>query len=297
MDWHEPLSVGLADLPRLWRSLDVTIRAPLPPSFDTDWSIGGRVRGALGHVLRDSRLESARARARRERLGLPTPFELFFAARYLAPPRASTLARAPTRPVLLAVRTDRRRLVVTARLFGVAMLYQRQIEAALVRTLEAGIAVAEGARSRARLPPDQLVCEAPRLEGEWPDSAGRSLRFCSPLALLRKDMLRNDPRDVFGSLLSRNAALALWQGLTIAANPGPLAAELASWNCRWENCRVVGWERRSIVQPGRVIPMVGVLGRIEIEGGIDLWQPLLRLAPVTHIGSHTTFGMGAVDLA
>jgi len=294
--WPEPLPVELAALPRLWRSLDVTVEATLPQSFEADWSLGGRVRGALGHVLRgDAGLEPSRARARRERLGLPSAFDLVFGGRHLAPPRSSPLARAPVRPLLLAIQAERRRLAVTARLFGVAMLYQRQIEAALVRTLENGIAVAPGARSRARLQPDRLEAAAPMVEREQPGGRRGTLRFRSPLALLRKDRLRSGPRDVFGSLLSRTAALAGWQGLALTADVALLAMELAAWDCRWEASHIVGWERRSVAQPGRVIPMLGILGRIEIDGTIHLWQPLLALAPLTHIGSHTTFGMGAVS--
>ena len=93
-------------------------------------------------------------------------------------------------------------------------------------------------------------------------------------------------------MTSQAASYTITRDMTLP----PLAAELRSWDCRWEECRVVGWERRSAAQPGRVIPMIGLLGRIEIEGRVEAWQSLLRLAPITHIGSHTTFGMGAVSV-
>ncbi len=291
----EPTS--LEALPRLWRSLDVTAEAALPPSFDVDWSIGGRVRGALGHVLHNvPDLEEPRARARRERLGLPSAFELIYAPRFMAPERASQLARAPVRPVLLAARAEKRRLRVTIRLFGAAMLYQRQIELALRRTLEGGIAVAAGARSRARLEPVKIEVTAPPLESAWLPADSVRIVFRTPLALLRGDWLRADPDAVLGSLVSRIAALAAWQGIALETDPALLAAELQRLQCSWQGGGVVGWQRRSMAQPQRQIPMTGYLGSLLIEGDMELWRPALQLAPVSHIGSHTTFGMGEVAL-
>lgn len=291
------LPTSLDALPRLWRSLDVRVEAELPRSFDADWSIGGRVRGALGHVLHDAPdLEGPRAKARREKLGLPPAFELIYAQRFMAPERASPLAHAPARPVLIAARGEGRRLRVTIRLFGAAMLYQRQIEKALCRTLEGGIAIAAGARSRAKLLPTSIVVESPHLEsGDLPADSVR-LVFRTPLALLRGERLRADPEAVLGSLLSRIAALAAWQGIAVEADPAMLAAELRRLQCTWQDSGVVDWQRRSAAQPGRQIPMTGFLGSLLIEGDMDLWRPVMHLAPVTHIGSHTTFGMGEVEL-
>ena len=294
--WGEAQPTTLEALPRLWRSLDVRAEVPLPKSFDADWSIGGRVRGALGHVLHEADLESPRARTRREKLGLPTAFELIYASRFPAPERASPLAHAPARPVVIKARGEGRRLSVTIRLFGAAMLYQREIEKALARTLEGGIAIAAGARSRARLSPTSLVVEVPRLEGiELPTDSVRVV-FSTPLALLRGERLRATPDAVLGSLLSRIAALAAWQGMAIEADAVALAAELDRLHCAWHESSVVDWQRRSAAQPGRLIPMTGYLGSLLVEGDMELWRPILHLAPNTHIGSHTTFGMGEVEL-
>jgi len=294
----EPQPTSLEDLPRLWRSLDIAAEAVLPKAFDVDWSIGGRIRGALGHVLcRGGDLEAPRARARRERLGLPSAFELIYAPHFVAPNRASPLARAPARPVLIAASAEQRRLRVTIRLFGAAMLYQRQIEAALRHTLEGGIAVAHSARSRARLEVASVGVKAPRLEGPVAPVDSVRLIFRSPLAALRSDLVRADPRAVIGSLVSRIAALAAWQRMALEVDTVGLAAELEWMTCTWQDSRVVKWERRSMAQPGRLIPMLGLLGTVVVEGEIDRWQPLFRLAPVTHIGSHTTFGMGEVSIS
>lgn len=294
--WGEAQPTTLDALPRHWRSLEVRAEAPLPKSFDADWSIGGRVRGALGHVLHDADLESPRARARREKLGLPTAFELIYGTPFIAPERASPLAHAPARPVIIKARGDGRRLCVTIRLFGAAMLYQREIEKALTRTLEGGIAIAAGARSRARLAPTSLVVAVPRLESsELPADSVRVV-FLTPLALLRGVRLRATPEAVLGSLLSRIAALAAWQGMAVEADAAALAAELERLHCAWHECSVVDWQRRSVAQPGRHIPMTGYLGSLLVEGDFELWRPILHLAPNTHVGSHTTFGMGEVEL-
>lgn len=58
---------------------------------------------------------------------------------------------------------------------------------------------------------------------------------------------------------------------------------------------IEGWSRYSRRQ-NRRIPMKGVVGCVEYDGGVDIFLPMLKLGEYLHLGKNTTMGFGRIGV-
>ena len=95
-----------------------------------------------------------------------------------------------------------------------------------------------------------------------------------------------------GSLAARISAIAAWHDLSLDADWQAMVNVSAGIDMDADNIEPTHWERVSSVQARRPILMRGFTGRLTLTGRLRPLLPALALAPMLHIGSHTTFGMG-----
>ncbi|MEZ5847258.1 MAG: CRISPR system precrRNA processing endoribonuclease RAMP protein Cas6 [Geminicoccaceae bacterium] len=293
MDSGLPVADAPVPVAALWRHIricEIVAYCERPPGLDAGWSLAGRVRGALGRAFGEV------PPVRRRPWPLPGAFELLFGEAVAMPEVRGDLFANPTRPYLLFVREREGGFEVVVRLFGWSACWEREVAVALERGLAGGISVAAGARARARLRPVM----APRCEVPVPPPAESGtvaqLSFLSPVAFEREGALAADREMLLGSLLSRIAGVTAWHGIVVEADWAELARVEAGIEFDTGGLRPVAFERVSARQARR-IPMHGFLGSCTLSGYLGPWLPLLHLAPLLHLGSHTAFGMGRCTVA
>ncbi|HLO78722.1 MAG TPA: CRISPR system precrRNA processing endoribonuclease RAMP protein Cas6, partial [Magnetospirillum sp.] len=98
------------------------------------------------------------------------------------------------------------------------------------------------------------------------------------------------------TLGARIEGLARWMGLAISADWQGLRHAAHAVALDQSALRVRTWNRRSDRQGGKVIPMIGLEGRLAITGQLAPILPLLALGAITHAGSHAAIGLGRYRL-
>jgi hypothetical protein len=73
----------------------------------------------------------------------------------------------------------------------------------------------------------------------------------------------------------------------------PLAGRV-EWRELWS--RRVSTSRRSAGQ-GQEMPLAGILAAFEAKGDLSPFAPLMRWASLLHLGRHTAFGLGEIEIA
>ena len=132
-----------------------------------------------------------------------------------------------------------------------------------------------------------------------PPAESFSLDFVSPLALTGADP-REKPASLFTGFGLRLEALARWHDVSLGEAVGrPALAELArTLEFRFGDCDSVRWTRGSKRQD-RSIPMLGIVGRLEIGGqGTSMGDAgaMLAMGATCHMGADTAFGCGRYAL-
>jgi len=94
------------------------------------------------------------------------------------------------------------------------------------------------------------------------------------------------------SLLRRLSSLAYFHhGWELELDFTGLIERAAEVRLVKDGTRWVDWERYSSRQDNKV-NMGGLVGRVEYEGYLDEFLPLLRLGELVHVGKGAVFGMG-----
>ncbi len=94
------------------------------------------------------------------------------------------------------------------------------------------------------------------------------------------------------SLLRRLSSLAYFHhGWEPELDFNDLIERAAAVRLVQDNTRWVDWERYSSRQDSKM-NMGGVVGRVEYEGNLGEFMPLLRLGELVHVGKGAVFGMG-----
>jgi len=196
------VTVPLAEVWRHWRVTELVTGFSRPAGFDVGWSLAGRVRGALGHALLG---EGAVTR----RHGVPSAFDVLFGDPAVMPAGDGALFANPTRPFVMLADASGERVEVRLRLFGWAAVLSRELAVALARGLEAGISLAPGARTRARIEADPVRRLEPRIEPPAAHAGGVHITFLSPVAFEREGAMAADRDMLVSSLMARLAGLVV----------------------------------------------------------------------------------------
>ncbi|KAA5603779.1 CRISPR system precrRNA processing endoribonuclease RAMP protein Cas6 [Roseospira marina] len=302
----EPVDSTTADdLLSRWFQADIIVRVGLGPppglipGLITDPRLPGRLRGALGEAL----LAGASAEARR---GEPCPWD---------PPCALDVLWGETGPVRRGVEIPRPFVVrvdpdppddarITLSLFGFATDWAEGVAEALVRALRAGVGSGvDGARltlepgRRDIVTPEPPTPVMPEVLGPGLGSVALDVR--TPLVLRRKSALVLDPLALLTSLSRRAEGFARWHDTALTVDGGALAETAAALTLDGQELRPAGWTRGSARQPGRGIPVTGVVGRLVLRGPPEALAragALLALGGRFGAGGHAAQGMGRYDI-
>lgn len=220
-----------------------------------------------------------------------------FGAPVIAPATTGVIFHNPTRPFTILTHEGPGSFEARVRLFGIAACWATEVRDALVRGLDRGIGIKTPARVRARPSVEDVRIE---VLGHDPDgsigSDELSLNFRTPLTFERKDAIVFDRSALFSSLLGRIAGLAAWHGMVVSADWAGLDRTVDQVSIDSEGLHPVTWERFSALQPGRSIRMAGLSGLLRLFGDLSPIVPMIEIAPVCSLGSHTSFGLGQCNL-
>lgn len=275
-------------------SVVATFRRPL--GFDDGASLGGRIRGALGVRLAEV-AERPDARAERRALfGQSSAYVALFGRPLQAPAALGTLFHNPSRPFVLDVISTRNRIEVTIRLFGFAAVWSVEVAEGLAIALSEGIAIAPGARARARIMPDEVKIKRelppPRLGG----SQEALILMRTPTRLARGPALAFDTSAVLSSMTARIAAIAAWHGIVLDPDIPALSAAAAGIRVRPIKIEATGWHRIAVRSGPRRVPMAGFVGSFWLVGELGPFVPFIEMLELAHLGSYTSFGLGGVEV-
>lgn len=272
-------------LPLHWRQTDICAVCRRPPSFDAGPTLGGRIRGALGHALAAVAADLPPCAARRRTLwGWPSAFATLFAAEW---------ERGLVPPYAISAEEVKGGIHIRVALFGFASMWTTEVKTALAKALVGGIALSPEAAVRVPLAMESLHIEIPSMSPILP--AREALLFLHGLFEIRNDRaMASSAHSFVASLVNRMAALARWQDMEIAF--GTHGFDTAGVEISYEPALPMGWIRRSSSQHGRRIPMIGSHGRMTLKGRIEPLLPFLLVGELAQIGGRTTFGYGRYEL-
>jgi hypothetical protein len=189
-------------------------------------------------------------------------------------------------------------VIIELTLFGVADCWRQDAFDALMAALADGIAIVpgrKGFRLRWRVQEANWTRSesilVPKVTASW-----ARLKFRTPIRLGPRRALGARWPDVVVSLADRAARFALWQGLSVEAELGMWRRLGERITFRDNDMRPCAWDRRSGGQGGRKIPMVGLIGQLDIEKPSEVIMPLLALGETMHVGGHTALGLGRYEL-
>ena len=97
--------------------------------------------------------------------------------------------------------------------------------------------------------------------------------------------------------MTRIRDLAPWQHVDLDLEDTALRAEIDRLEIDTVELVPLRFERHSIRQQGRTIPVAGYMGRVSVHGPLDKLLPFLALGERTNIGSHAAMGFGRYSLA
>lgn len=242
----------------------------------------GKIRGALGEVLRES--ASAAVRAGRECDWVPPcAYQMLWRS-----PGELRPGKAMPAPYVLETDALGRDLRVSLTLVGFAGDYLGEVGDALVRALRRGLSGPE----RMVLEPEQRQFHE-RLG--LPDSGIRHqarLDFVTPLLIRNSNEGAHiEPGAVLRSMIHRGDAFARWCGVELDADFPALLEATKRVEGAWAGVDVQEW-KRGAVQQQRIVPMEGALGRLHLRGDLAPFAPFIAMAQVYHCGARTAWGLG-----
>jgi hypothetical protein len=284
---RHPLSaLKPAALLELWRRVTIVVRCARPPQFDGGPGLTGRLRGAFGRRLWDAAILTHLPADPAGRTALPL-YDLLFGEHG----RQIGGSRRP-KPFVLGAELRAGGIEVTLTLFGFAGFWFAAAAQTLCEALEAGIAIADQARVRARLRVSEYRIE--RIEGVPPPAAGGAVRlhFATPFVVAQGGALTLAPAALIASLANRIRGLARWHDLDLDMDWPKTLARAAELTLTEPRLTPWLWDRRSTRSGPRAIPMRGLSGAFTLSGDLAPFLPLLAIGETTHLGSGTTFGLG-----
>lgn len=260
-----------------------------PPGFAEVPELTGNIRGAWGGMLHD--MQAAEA-ASPDPFGLPATWQALFGQHGHV-----TRGVEVPKPFTFECDLDSAEMIIRLKLFGRADAWRETAFEALLQACEAGIAPVADQRHRFPL----IITDAhwDRLDGlpVRPAGSAAALHFRTPLTLKRGRSFRGSMTELPFHLLSRVAAMARWQNTYLDIDWGAWRARSTALTVHDDRLRPVTWRRFSRRQPGRPIPMGGLLGTVTIAGDLADWSPVLAVAERIHAGSQSTLGLGRFDLS
>lgn len=257
----------------------------------------GKIRGALGDELKQTASEEARA-------GKPCPwqppcaFDILFRSQGAITPGLEI-----PKPYVLALDGDGGDAVLRLALFGFATDWIEAASEALVRALRHGVrhmSLREAQIIERRVWAEDVV-RMPDVE-----PAAVVIGLLTPLEIRRQARNREtveqeaDPDDFdflafVTSLSNRVSGLARWQDILVDADFQALKEKARRLSIRQLPHPPRSWKRYSNRQ-ARWVPMQGRQRALLIEGDLGEVWPLLVIGETTHVGSHTSLGLGRYAL-
>ncbi len=279
-------TVGSVDeLAARWQVTRIELSVVGGARLATDRAFGGRVRGALGHRLR----EGASAAARDGKAcdwQAPCAYDVLFNTHGNITPRLEI-----PKPWALAVGGSGDDLAVSLYLFGIAGNWAGDVADALVRALCGGI-------GGHRLKVADRAVEVQRGVAVPDPARAVMLEFRTPLMLRQGREFHAKPDSLLKSIGNRISGLARWHGMALVPDrPGFLAdVTRLSAGAVWEElARLPDWTSHSARQ-GRGKSMGGYLGRLLLPAPGQEVANLLAAGETAQAGSHSTHGLGRFRL-
>jgi hypothetical protein len=269
--------VSLEEVPKLWRVTTACFLVQRPKLLEDGAWFLATLRGAWGHQLKQLSQEA---------------YEVFFVT--LA---HSAEGRGLPKPFTLSVENHTDNLTITLSLFGIADSWRDPAFEAFIAALKQGISLrSTGFPQRKPLHLHEWhftrseTVIVPKLTGN------NRLLFKTPVRFGSKDVLKDAEIAIIPALLSRVLSLAAWNGLQITIDPHWWQSLDQRLVLNTNALYPISWWRFSGAQNRRAIPMMGLLGSLDIIRTPDTLMPLLALAQTAFIGQHTALGLGRFEL-
>lgn len=128
-----------------------------------------------------------------------------------------------------------------------------------------------------------------------PDANRYLIELQTPLALRQGGSLDQDVRSLLVSFAQRARNMARWQDSELIFPDGFLDELHAARISRVQGEKT-GWRRKSYRQEGKLIPVEGVTGTIEVANITPAIRKLLSFAPVLQIGARASIGFGRIQI-
>ena len=271
----------LERLPQHWRHATLRVLCSRPREFEGGEWFPAALRGAWGHQLAEMASNGQDT----------APFDIFFRGLGELEPGRSIPA-----PFNISVDEVGSTLNIALTLHGIADRWRDQSFDAFIAALGHGIAIRPLSRLR-RVSFDIIETAWSRAERiAMPVATNPAwLRFQTPVRLGPRRALRAHWPDLIVALADRVSRLARWQGLLVPANLGEWRRRAERIDFDDRKMRAVAWDRRSGAQRGQLVPMIGLIGTLEIVSVHEDLLPLLALGQLVHAGGHTTLGLGRYE--
>ena len=272
---------GLGALLELWSRTRVSVRVALPAGI-SDFGLGTRVRGALGHAL-------MRAASHEAIGGRPCPWAPACALDPFFVERAAPRGGQWPKPLVPRIERQGGTTLIALDLFGFAANWAESVADGLVAALRGGLRDQNGALLRLD-PMDRRVEELPP-PAPLPSAAAYALEFSSPLVLRQGETLHLSAPALLMGMLTRIEGLARWLDLELALDWSAVKKMAGRAELAAPGARLVRWSRASARQE-REIPMAGWLGPVLLAGEAALLGPLLALGETTGTEGFAVAGHG-----
>jgi hypothetical protein len=204
------------------------------------------------------------------------------------------------KPFTIFCDRTKNQLTITIRLFGIAEIIARDVALALENGLAQGISLRAQGGLRAPCKIHNLTMistnRLPRIASQELDIDTFTLRFLTPLMRKSGSSFRSDTNGLLQAIYERVMGLALWNGVNLPHTPACFGKHKTPFTIQDNGIRVERWNRYSSRQPGRPIPMAGLIGDIKINGFNPDLTTLLNLGELCGIGSGTSQGLGRYEL-
>lgn len=312
--------VDIHQLLDLWQHTDLVFTCLRPSGLEDAPDLAGRIRGALGHALKEAVEDHPHAFGLNA-FGLEpvNPYELFYNWKpcAIAGPQSGLEA---SQPMTIRAEMNAKHVIVCLRLFGVARVHAPILSYALQRAVEGGIKlrnVGAGTHPDPIQPKNPTKLPAPRpnsvrislpvigahalgFDGAafvWGGTNARraTVRLRTPTIVRNKHQASKDPAAILRSMIRRAACIAPWFGCQLEADAGALWAAISELDIdAW--LHEESWAWYSSREPGIQRRVEGCGGHMIVKGNLSLLSPYLRLAEFAHIGGSCAKGFGSADV-
>lgn len=271
----------------LWQHDETRIvcRRPRALEFHPDMAV--RIRGAFGRALAELPPPVVH---RHDPFSRPPAFKVLWEA------FRDEVGRELPKPFVIDVDIGGNEIIVVLRVFGLAQYWAGLARDALLMALDGGVSIKTDSKIHVQFEP--LSWTSRRVDGlDCPRIARDAVLLLStPLAVRHGSAIGLSARSLFHSAFVRASGLARWQGLRLLADSGAIGSLAEHMHLEADALFPVRFSRHSRRQPGREIPVMGLMGRLGLQGPLEALTPYLAIGAVAHIGSHAALGLGRYDL-